>query len=91
MKQIILYGISGADKCYKVVRYYIIEETLISIVAIKHLALTMKDRNPEIKQVYAIDNRSGLRQDYMESIKKTSIESCIAFMDILEREGIKII
>mgnify|MGYP004567709075 CR=1 FL=1 len=91
MKQVVLYGVAGADKCYKVIRYFVIEDELISIAAIKHCAFVMKDRHPEVKQVYAIDNRYGLRRDYMESIKKDSVESCIEFMDILEREGIKII
>lgn len=91
MKQVILYGIAGADKHYKVLRYFVIEEEFISICNIKHCAFTMQDKYPEVKQVFAIDNRYGLRRDYIEAIKKDSLESCVEFKDILEREGLKVI
>lgn len=91
MKQVILYGIAGADKHYKVLRYFVIEDAFISVVNIKHCAFTMQDKYPEVKQVYAVDNRYGLRHDYIEAIKKDSVESCVEFKDILEREGLRII
>lgn len=91
MKQIILYGISGADKQYAVIKYYCIFEEDISITNIAYQATMMRIKNPAIEHVYAIDNRHGLRQDYIESIKKNSIESCAIFKDILEREGLQII
>ena len=90
MKQVILYGIAGAEKRYKVLRYFAIEEEFISISNIKYCAFIMQDKYPEVKAVYAIDNRHGLRRDYIEAISKDSIESCIEFKDILERDGIKI-
>lgn len=90
MKQVILYGIAGAEKHYKVLRYFAIEEDFISISNMQHCAFTMQNKYPEVKAVYAIDNRHGLRRDYIEAISKDSIESCIEFKDILERDGIKI-
>ena len=90
MKQVILYGIAGAEKRYKVLRYFAIEEEFISISNLKYCAFIMQDKYPEVKAVYAIDNRHGLRRDYIEAISKDSIESCIEFKDILERDGIKI-
>ena len=51
----------------------------------------MVGHNPSIEHVYAVDQRPGLRRDYIESIKENSIESCYEFKDILEREGLKII
>jgi hypothetical protein len=45
-------------------------------------------QNPGIERVYAIDNRYGLKREYVESYKKNSIESCAIFKDILEREGL---
>ena len=90
MKTIFLYGIGGADKKYKVLRYACIEEPNFSILNIRNLAQLMKIHNPSIVHVYALDNRFGLRRDYMESIKKDTIESCTIFKDILERDGWKV-
>ena len=87
MKQILLYGLSGASDKYRVLAYYCIYEDDISIQRIKAEASWMAINNPSIKHVYAIDNRHGLRGDYIESYKKNSIESCFIFKDILEREG----
>lgn len=91
MKQVFLYGIADAADQYRVVRYFCIEDEDVSINNIMYSAQMMKIKNPSIVQVYAMDNRRGLRRDYMESIKKNSIESCAIFKDILEREGLKVI
>lgn len=90
MKTIFLYGIAGADKKYRVLRYACIEEPHFSINNIRYAAQLMRIRNPSIEHVYALDNRYGLRRDYMESIKKNTIESCAIFKDILERDGWKV-
>lgn len=90
MKQVILYGIAGVEKHYRVLRYFTIGEEFISISNMQYCAFMMQDRYPEIKAVYAIDNRHGLRRDYIEAITKDSIESCIEFKDILERDGIRV-
>lgn len=90
MKQVILYGIAGADKHYKVLRYFIIEEEFISISNMQYCAFIMQDKCPEVKAVYAVDNRHGLRRDYIEATTKDSVESCVEFKDILERDGIRV-
>lgn len=90
MKTIFLYGIAGADNKYRVLRYACIDETNFSINNIRYAAQLMRIRNPSIEHVYALDNRYGLRRDYMESIKKNTIESCAIFKDILERDGWKV-
>lgn len=91
MNQVILYGIAGADNQYRVIRYFIIDAELVSISNIVYQANMLKIKNPTIEHVYAIDNRRGLRRDYVESYKRNTIESCAIFKDILEREGIMII
>lgn len=90
-RQVILYGLGGADIQYVAISYYCIYDEDISILTIRHHAEMMKMYNPTIESVYAVDNRPGLRRDYTYSIKKHSIESCIEFKDMLERYGIKII
>lgn len=91
MKTIYLYGIAGADQSYRVVRYECIEEDSICINTIVYCADLLKIRNPNIEHVYAMDNRHGLRRDYVDAFKKNSVESWAVFKDILEREGLKII
>lgn len=91
MSQIILYGISGPRKAYAVLNYFCIYEEFISIRTIMSEAHLLQMKNPDVKHVYAIDNRHGLRRDYRESIKQDSIESHYIFKDILEREGLQIV
>lgn len=91
MKNVILYGILGADQQYRVAKYWVIRDSESLIESIIFEANMMVEHNPSIKHVYAVDQRPGLRRDYIESIKENSIASCYEFKDILEREGLKII
>lgn len=91
MKTIYLYGISGADQAYRVLKYQFIIEEEISIKEILYTATMMRVRNPSIEHVYAIDNRRGLKYDLQTAMKRNSIESWAIFKDILEREGLQVI
>lgn len=88
MHQIILYGISGAETQYRVLKYYCIFEEFASIGNMKRQAAFMVMQNPGIEHVYAVDNRYGLKREYIESYKQNTIESCAIFKDTLEREGL---
>lgn len=88
MHQIILYGLSGAETQYRVLKYWCLYEETLSIENIKRRAGFMVLQNPGIEHVYAVDNRYGLKREYIESYKKNTIESCAIFKDTLEREGI---
>lgn len=91
MNQIILYGLSGAETQYRVLKYYCMyEESLMTdiIGALKRRAALMVMQNPGIEHVYAVDNRYGLKAEYIQSYKINSIESCAIFKDTLEREGL---
>lgn len=93
-KTIILYGFAGAEGGYRCLRYYILDKELCSIDLIKyHTSSKLLDVNPDIEFVYAVDNRAGLRREYMEAIKDTKnpIESALSFKDMIENEGIRII
>ena len=91
MKQIILYGIAGAGDQYKVLRYFAINAEDVTIWYLRHCANMMRMENPTIERVYAVDNRYGLKREYMESYKRNTIESCAIFKDTLEREGLRVI
>lgn len=90
-RQVYLYGIGGAEKQYVTIAYRFLVDDDITIRNIVSEAVLLKMRNSAVEKVFAIDNMRGLRRDYMDSIKKHSIESCAVFKDILEREGIRAI
>lgn len=90
MNQIMLYGISGAERAYTVLGWFCIYDEYATIQTIRREASILKMYNPSIEHVYAIDNRRGLKREYMESMKKNSIESHAIFKDTLEREGLKV-
>lgn len=89
-QQIYLYGIAGADQMYRVVRYVLVEDEDISIGSLKRKAALMNLREPNIEHVYAMDQRYGLRRDYINAFKKNTIESWFIFKSILESEGLQI-
>lgn len=86
-RQVILYGLGGPEKTYTVLRYYILFNEDITINNIWKRDAWLRGTNLSIQHVYAIDNRRGLKKDYMESMRFNSIESHMIFKDILEREG----
>jgi hypothetical protein len=91
MKNVILYGLSEADKMYKAVGYFCVFDPEATICDINNIAKDMRDTNPSIEHVYMISNRYNLKREYTRSILKPSIEACAIFKDILEREGIMVI
>lgn len=91
MKTMFIYGIGGADKQFRVLRYTRLDDDDITVFNIRYEAEMMRIRNPSIERVYVMDNRRGLSRDFMDSIKKNTIESCAIFKDILEREGILVL
>ena len=90
MNRIYLYGIAGASDKYAVVRYQAVDVEHRPIDAIKLESDIMRMDYPSVKQVFAIDARGGLANDYRRAIKQNSIEGFIIFKDILERMGIEI-
>lgn len=88
--QILIYGIGGADKAYQVLKYYVIFDAANSYGIIEEIwknAERLKAQNPSINQIYVMNNRHGLRKDYMDAVRSNSIEGWMLFKDILEREA----
>lgn len=92
MKSVVLYGIGGADKMYMALSYYqiFIEDADKLVAEIQYRAMIMR-KNPEIKAIYLMDNKPGLRRDFLDSQKRKSMEACAVFKDLLERHGILIV
>lgn len=64
MKNIVLYGILGADQQYRVAKYWMIHvdscDNLINLI--KFQAQEMKEFYPSIERVYAVSQRPGLKK-----------------------------
>lgn len=89
---IFLYGLTGANRAYRPLRYSkICQYNNFPIASIKLAAKRMVEDYPEIKEVYAIDNSKMLYDSYRETIMELSIENNIAFRSLLENEGLRII
>lgn len=87
----VLYGIAGADKNYQALQYWCIDKNqLYTLVAINESLERLK-KNPCLEKIYLIDNRSGLRYDFNQSLRKPTIENCAVFKDILERDGVFVV
>lgn len=89
-QQIYLYGIAGPEDMYRVVKCTQLDAEDLNVAWMKREAVLMKLSWPSIEHVYAIDQRKGLRRDYVEAFKKNSIESWHTFKSILMLEGLKI-
>lgn len=84
-KQIFLYGF---DELHHVVSCKYIIEGRITIRTLKRIAECMVEDRPDIKRIYAVDNRIGLKQDYMDVIIRPHFTKNIEFEDLMSYEGI---
>lgn len=84
-KRIFLYGF---DELHHVVSCKYIREGRTTIQALKWMAAYMVEDRPNIKRIYAVDNRLGLKQDYLDVIIRPHFTKDIEFEDLMSREGI---
>lgn len=92
MNRVYIYGISGVSNSYRPVGYERIWQDEATITNLRNKAVMLETRWPEAVEVYAIDDRHDLADDYRMAISdKRGIEGPVVFRDILQREGIRII
>lgn len=91
MKRIYLYGIAGAVDHYKVIRYSCVDGDGMTIMALKYEAARLRMDYPNIERVYAVDASPSLYRSYMKTTRKDSMEVCMSFRDMLERQGVEVI
>ena len=89
--EIVLYGIAGEDKSYQIIRYCRIEVGYFRAWHTRLLIKQMREEYPEIKQVFAIDNRPGLAAFCRRAMKEGNIDDKVLFKYMLEREGFEIV
>lgn len=87
MNDYYLYGISGADQAYRVVRYDYIPASEYSTAETKRRACRMRIHHPNIEEIYVVDQSYELYKDYRLAIKRNSVEGWAIFKDILRTTG----
>lgn len=77
------------DELHKIVDVKFLQEDGISIRNMMWIAEQML-LNTDARKIYAIDNRWGLRRDFMDAYKSMDFARHIEFEDLVSREGIKL-
>ena len=77
------------NELHRIVDTKFLQEAAISIRNMMWIAEQM-ELDPDVRAIYAIDNRWGLRRDFTESIKTLDFAKHIEFEDLVSREGIKL-
>lgn len=90
MRSVYLYGVGGGIDAYRVIRYTRIDEDCISIMTLKYEAMSLRMECPSIKRVFAVDNSGGVARAYMDAKRRPLVEENVAFIDLLEKQGIEI-
>lgn len=83
-KRLYLYGF---EELHHVVDCKYLREGRISVNSINNLVERMFYENPNIKRIYAVDNRIGLREDFLDTITKPHFAKDIEFEDMISKEG----
>lgn len=87
---IILYALASEEKQYYPLAYYCVFEGDFSIAEMLYRASLLKSRSPDAQYIYVIDNRKGLRKEYMETRKEKTMESGLKFYQTLQKYGHRI-
>lgn len=89
-RQVVLYGFGGPEDIFRVVRWHVLDLDEACVTEILYQARRMIVNYPNIQKVYALDNRYGLRRDYKDAVRSSSMEGWVLFKDICEREGLEV-
>lgn len=86
-KRVYLYAFNDV---LEIVDTKFLEDDAISVLNIRRLANWMRGHLSRTVVIYAVDNRRGLHQEYLESVKTKDFTKHVEFADIINREGILI-
>lgn len=86
-KRVYLYAF---NESHHVVDAKYLREGRISIWSMNRLAEYMLDGKPDIRCIYAVDNRAGLKEDFLDTIIRPHFTKDIEFEDMISREGTRV-
>lgn len=85
MTNTVMYGFNDQHYC---VEYWAFDEQHDSIYWYKTTAKYLMNNNIDIRRLYVVSNRYGLREDYLESTRTGDYTEWLCFEDMISREGI---
>ena len=85
----IIYGLGGPEEEYRVIRYWVINSDQFSIGYAKFICDRLRGFYPSIKEVYLLDDRWGLLDEYRESDHGGMADKVI-FRDTIMNEGLRL-
>lgn len=85
---VFLYGFTDTHDIHGC--YFICCEEL-SIQRIKSMAKLIIREYPDVKRVYAIDNRRGLRREFLEAVQSKVFVDRFVFEDVCATEGMLVL
>lgn len=77
------------NELHRIVDVKFLQEDGISVRSMTWVAEQML-LNTDARTIYAIDNRWGLRRDFIDAYKSMDFAKHIEFEDLVSREGIKL-
>lgn len=83
-RQVYLYGF---NKLCRLEGYVYLEEQDITIYNIRQRAIWMLNNFGSTCEVIAVDNRIGLKSEFLESFKSNDFTKHVEFEDLCSREG----
>jgi hypothetical protein len=83
-RRVYLYGF---NEVWRIADTRFLEEDAISITNMLKMVERMMEYKPDIRMVVAVDNRGGLYQDYMKSVRSSDYTDWYEFADLVANEG----
>lgn len=87
MTSIMVYGFTKDDAGYKPEEKYTLYPHDISIVAMRYLADKFMSENENVVEVIAVDNRVGLKQEWLKAISSNLTDERYEFYDTVKKAG----
>lgn len=87
----VMYGFArdSVSKVMKVESKYVLYGRDASIWSIKYAAKKLLEERP-LEEIYVVDARLGLKEDYLEAVRRNDNAAWVEFHDMIVRDGIRI-
>lgn len=91
MNNMVMYafGRDSRDGIMKAIKRYVLYKQDATIWGAKYMAKKWHDEWPNC-EIFVLDSRVGLKDDYNDAAKANTVESWMVFYDNVKREGLKI-
>lgn len=88
MSSIMLYGFTKDNSGYKPEEKYTLYDHDVSINAMRYIADKFLAENSNIVEIIAVDNRVGLKQEWLKAVNSNLTDIRYEFYDTVRRSGL---